>query len=481
MSIFSIYLLVGLTLGVLILAFGYVALVVISALPLGLLVIKAFPVGVAKVSATIKQFRWFHVLWILVFLSGLVFRIREADAAVENPLDFWGLFRIGLVGIVAFVLLYRLVMRQPDWLNFFVKGYMGFLACNAILAVFSTFWSVYPAWTFYKSTEYLVDLTLMAAILATVKTPEDFKTIFDLTWMLLGCLIGTIWLGAIIWPNEAIFHVSGLIGYQIKGVLPAVAANGVGQLGALLACVTFVRIILGNQQNWFYHIVFVGAVLTIILAQSRSSLTGALVGMSLVFFVSKRKGPIFLALVVTLAVLTLTPALDIFLEFFQRGQNTQQFASLTGRVTWWAHAWDLFKERPLTGYGAYAGARFAVLADIGANETSTLHNTWLELLIGSGLLSFFLVLVPVLCVWIFLSRVTMSVNTDGVRYALAVEALGILAVLSVRSIFTSELIWHPPLAFLLVLGYAEFLRRTGKQSNRYENITSSQFLSTARG
>jgi len=473
MNIFSIYLLAGLTLGLLILYLGYGALVIALGLPLGLLVISAFPVGATKVSATIRQLRWFHLLWLLLLLSGLVFRIREADAAVANPLDFWGLFRICLVGLVGFVLLFRLVMRQPDWLFFLGKGYVGFLTCYAIFALMSTFWSVYPAWTFYKSIEYLVDLALIAGILATVKTPEEFKTLFDWTWILLSCLVGSVWLGTIIWPEQAIFYGSSLLGFQIKGVLPAIAANGVGQLGALLTCVTFVRIILGNRQNWFYHIIFVGAVITMILAQSRSSLTGALVGMSLVFFVSKRKGPVFLTLVVMLAVLALTPVSDVFLEFFQRGQNAQQFSSLTGRVTWWTHAWDLFMERPITGYGAYAGSRFAVLAEIGAHETSSLHNTWLELLIGSGLLSFFLVLIPVLCAWVTLSRVTMHVHNDGVRYALAVEALGILAVLSVRSFFSSAFIWHPPLSFLLVLGYAEFLRRTRRKSSRYENITSS--------
>ena len=54
-------------------------------------------------------------------------------------------------------------------------------------------------------------------------------------------------------------------------------------------------------------------------------------------------------------------------------------------------------------------------------------------------------------------------NCYSLVQRLQVEAIGILAVLSVRSMFTVELIWHPPLNFLLVLGFAEYLRRAYRE------------------
>jgi len=44
-----------------------------------------------------------------------------------------------------------------------------------------------------------------------------------------------------------------------------------------------------------------------------------------------------------------------------------------------------------------------------------------------------------------------------------VEAVGILGIVTARSFFTDLLVWHAPLAFLLVLGYAELLRRQRKR------------------
>jgi hypothetical protein len=46
-----------------------------------------------------------------------------------------------------------------------------------------------------------------------------------------------------------------------------------------------------------------------------------------------------------------------------------------------------------------------------------------------------------------------------------VEAIGVLAVITVRSVFTPKIIWHEELgiAFFVVLGYTEFLRRHGRE------------------
>ncbi len=41
----------------------------------------------------------------------------------------------------------------------------------------------------------------------------------------------------------------------------------------------------------------------------------------------------------------------------------------------------------------------------------------------------------------------------------AIEGLGVMGLLTLHSFFNVELIWHAPLLFFVVLGYAEMLRR----------------------
>jgi hypothetical protein len=73
------------------------------------------------------------------------------------------------------------------------------------------------------------------------------------------------------------------------------------------------------------------------------------------------------------------------------------------------------------------------------------------------------VLVALLGTWWLLIRSVRSRSLELSEWQLAVEALGVLSVVSVRSFITTHLIWHPSLQFLVVLGYAELLRRQYRQ------------------
>src|SRR5262245_45687402 len=41
-----------------------------------------------------RQLSWWHFSWLLIFLSGIIFRVRETDALLESPVDFWAAYRI---------------------------------------------------------------------------------------------------------------------------------------------------------------------------------------------------------------------------------------------------------------------------------------------------------------------------------------------------------------------------------------------------
>src|SRR5450432_663982 len=109
------------------------------------------------------SFTWFQGLWLVLFLSGLVFRVRAAQDIDQSPLDVWAAYRVGLVIIVALVLCARLVSDQTRWLGALFSGTLGVLTIYTLLSVTSTAWSVRPGWTFYKSIEYFVDLAVISA------------------------------------------------------------------------------------------------------------------------------------------------------------------------------------------------------------------------------------------------------------------------------------------------------------------------------
>lgn len=416
--------------------------------------------AVAKWSALRVQMRWWHGLWVVIFLSGLVFRIRDSRDIAEAPVDGWALYRMALVGLTGVILAIRLAGGNSWWRSLW-QGGVGLLAAYTVFGVVSATWSVFPTWTLYKSSEYLVDLALLAAALHAVRSTQDLKSLLDLTWALFAGLLGLVWLGAVMWPEEALMQGVGLLGYQLHGVVPAVAQNEVGEYAALLALVAIQRLQRPAAQargRMFYGVLVVFSLATMILAQTRSAIIGFGIGLSLLLLANRH----YPLLVCTLLVASLAGVMggkDVAWKYMQRGQSAALNMNLTGRVIWWEFALRKWSEKPLVGHGAYAGGRWATLAAMGETMNSQMHSTWVEMLVGTGLCGLTLVVLLLLRTGSSLVAGARRFAPDSVERQLAVELLAILGLISFRSFVSSYLIWHGCLHFLAVVGGAEFLRR----------------------
>ncbi len=426
------------------------------------------PVAVRQATRLFSSLRpklsWWHGLWLLLFLSGLLFRIRTDTEIEESVLDPWAAYRVALVGATAAVLAGRLFLRKTAWIGSILRGSVGVMATYCGLCLASTLWSTHPAWTLYKSLEYSVDIALIAAILVAAPSVLAYKSLFDWTYLLFGLLLTSVWVGAVLSPSQALIPSSGLLPVQLCGVIPVIHANGVGQIGALLAIVAVSRLLSRECERHSRALLSVllgiGAA-TMILAQTRSAIIGFLFGLTLVLYFSKRLGVIAFLGIAALLLTSLTGVGTFVQEYLHRGQSTQMVESLSGRIVWWEFGWDQFLKQPWIGLGAYT-ARFEVLAKLGEMETSSIHNTYLEALLNVGIFGLIPVIAAMVGIWYQITRTLRRYRCESPEHQLALEAVGMLSVLTVRSFFTTGIIWHPSLFFLLILGYAEFLRRRRK-------------------
>ena len=441
----------------------YVAIAILLFVPALLL---ALPFAVRQVGRKLwalrKQLAWWHAVWLLVFCSALVYRTRESGAVTEEPVDAWAFFRITLVTTTAFILMARLALRLTPWVNSLFRGLVGALGVFALVSVSSTLWSIYPALTLYKSLEYLVDVALIAAILVSVRSPNAFKSLFDWTWTLYGFLVASVWLGALVWPGQALIRSVGLIGVQLYGVVPNIHANTVGECGAILAIVAFSRLLArsrGVRELAWNMLVLSASLATLVMSQTRSAIAGFMLGVLVVMVASKRCGVAAALVMSVILLLVTTDAASLFVAYSQRGQSPELLQSLSGRLPWWKLSWEKFLDQPLTGYGAYAGGRFAVLAELGQSEAASVHNSYLEIVLGTGILGLGPVLVALFGTWLILIRRLRTYSLSSFDRPFIVEALGVLTVVTVRSFFTSGLVWNHSIVFLLIVGYAELLRR----------------------
>lgn len=447
--------------------FGVFSAILLAVLiPLVLWVLPpALSYALRRLAALRRELAWWHGLWLALLLSALVFRIRDVQAIRESPLDAWAIYRVTLVAGVALVLGLRLALRMTDCARPLVRGLVGGLAIHTLIALASTLWSVYPAWTLYKSCEFLVDLALLGAVLASVPSTGAFKSLFDWTWLLFGGLLVTVWAGAILAPDRAFIPGSEVLPWRILGVLPALDQNSVGDLAAILAIVGLTRLLAPNRDRRarsFHAALFVASLATLVLSQTRAAIVGFLVAAFLVLLFSRRLGTIVVLALVVVLLLSLSSASNLLTVSWQRGDRPEELENFSGRYPLWEALWRKFQQSPWIGFGAYAGTRFASPTVLEDTSLSSALNSYLEVALGTGLLG----LVPLLLVlagtWWTLVRAVAKFPQWLLERRLAVEALGALAVVMVRSFFTVQFVWHPALEFLLVLGFAEFLRRTPK-------------------
>lgn len=417
--------------------------------------------SLARLGSLRKQMSWWHGLWLLVFISALVFRMRDTRDISASAIDFWALYRVALMGVVGFALTIRLAMKKPSFSLSLFRGLLGGMLSYSLFCLFSTTWSAYRAWTLYKSVEYLIVVVLIAAIVATFRFTTDYKQVFDLTWAIDGLLLLCIWIGALLWPSQAFEPSGGAISVQLQGVVPVLADNGVGHVSAILSVVALSRFLRKPQSRGsrVFYLAFLGlTLLTLLLAQTRSAILGFVFGAALLLYFSRRTGWIVCLLLLTGLLFFHTGAGSLFTQYMRRGQNADEVASLSGRTDWWESGWTELQRRPWTGMGGFT-ARFTVLAKYGDQEVSTVHNTYLEAALGVGLIGLVAILITFIGVWKWVIWGFRYPATNPIRRQLALEAVAVLGVITVRSFFSVGLIVHYDIDFMAVLGFAELGRR----------------------
>jgi O-antigen ligase len=450
-----------------------IALVLVG-IPALLLLPLALRQGLDYARSFVPTLKWWHVLWALTVVSAMVFRRRTVDDINSNPLDAWAVYRVAVDMVVGFALLARLTLRRTQWLGSMFRGPVGALSVYGLVCLASTAWSVYPSWTIFKSFEYLVDIALLAAVLETLDSVDQYRNFFNWTWAIYAVLLLGVWKDVPLWPKEALYEGvenGAFLGIRLSGVLPAWSANDVGTFSSILAVLCLARLFPASATERFrkpwYTLLLLISLVSLVLSQTRIAVFGLLLAGLIILLYAKRGK---LGAVVTLIVAPIVALITmggVIWSFIARGQTAAQMNTLSSRTEWWGLAWQTFMQQPFTGFGAFAAGRFAVLAKAGFGETGTLHSDYLEVLVGTGFWGMIPLLVALIGTWWLLWRFLRDAS-DPQERQLAVEAFAILALLTLRSLFNNMMTVHPPLPFLVIVGYAEFLRRRRKAFLAYE-------------
>jgi len=398
---------------------------------------------------------------VLLLVSTLVLRTRDAEALAQNPLDTAGLFRTACVGLAVLLgIAALLAVDTSSHLRPLTTKPFRLYWPYLLVVLLGALLSVNPGLTAYRGLELAAALIVLAGAcnVGGLSAVTRIKALFY--WFLVA-LLSMVWFWVIISPGTALERVAersvieAPLPVRVVGVFPVMSANFVGTLGVILLMWSLGRLLSlargaeGPRPTVLWMLAGLGG-LTVIAAQYRTGYVATVVGLAVLLVVRRKIGlaAAIAAVLVTAALVGFRPGSEVE-RFVLRGQPEQVAVSLSGRTFWWDQALPVWQSSPLVGKGLLTASRFEVLDVLGRTTTATIHGTWIETLVGTGLFGTALLLGSLLICW---RRALIAGRASGD----VVPAL-LLAVLTVRSL-TANTIESFGLEALLFLVIALGLR-----------------------
>jgi hypothetical protein len=373
---------------------------------------------------------------VLLLVSNLTFRVRSTQQLTADPLDTAGQFRVACIGLAALLGMAAFLTARPAAASTGQRltslPFRLYLVYVLVVFVGAPL-SFSPFLTAYRGVELAAAVVVLLGARRSVGDEATSRIESTLYWYTVA-LIGSVWLGVVLFPSKAIVHLANEaapIPYNLVGVFPSLASNAVGALGAILAVWSFARIgsMHGRQlRPWLAYTFAAVGIASLLLAQYRTGYIATTIAVVLLLLLRRRWNLAGLLLLGSIALLVWKPSLITTAEpYLLRGQTATEAQKLTGRVSWWEAALPVWRESPLIGRGLLTASRFEVFARLGQYTTAGLHSTWVEALVGTGIIGVVLLALSYL--------VSM---TRALAHALAPDGwivpLVLLTMLGVRSL-----------------------------------------------
>ncbi len=469
----------------------------VSLVLLGALVLLTVPTVVLTVAwrATRLPFRagslrWVYLAWALLLAAASVWNLSRDVRFSADEAGSDNYVRLAFLALGILVILFVGAKHRFAFLSELTGGVLALFFFFALWGTASTFWSVSPAGTAYKSLEYCTMLALLALaaslINSTVRGRRNrmlaLKSVFDFNWFLTFLLLISVYAGLLIFPEYAIVRNTGILGTSIQGALPGIAANGVGQIGAILGAVSLARILYKPESRHVFVPLLIVSLLTMVLAQSRSPILGFLLAVFLILVASRRFGVLLLVSGSVVGVILSPGYGQTIYDFLGRGQDEGNLRTLSGRTEYWDISLQAVRESWINGLGANVGGRHVLQDVMGESTVSTVHNAYVEVLLDTGAVGLALLVAGLIAAWVSLFWLRSRVMKDPVGRLLWIECLGLFAVLTVRSLFAVPFVWSSNvLTFGLILVFLHVARRQfANDKRRYADTTLAQPIPAAR-
>jgi hypothetical protein len=326
---------------------------------------------------------------ILVLLSDMTFRVRTTEELSNNPFDSAGIIRATAQAVALFLALVALMRPGHREAGVRPTTRPFRLYCTyAVVAAAGIAMSHAPILTAYRVFEVFVAIAVIGAALHSFGSEALPRVERTLYWWLAAMVI-LCWLNAIIAPHSAILHPRrSPLHFQLQPVFPVIPSNTVGFLSVCLVFWSGARLLVPRRSDFprpaVLKLFTALGVITLVGAQYRTGYVALAAGAVVALALRGRKILVSAVIIIGVLLAILGPQVSGAETLALRGSTTSQLSQLNGRVNWWSLALPVWRTSPVIGRGLLTASRFALAAG-GFGDTNTIHSTWIETVVGTGI------------------------------------------------------------------------------------------------
>ncbi|OVE75605.1 hypothetical protein BVX97_04260 [bacterium E08(2017)] len=348
--------------------------------------------------------------------------LREFDTPMQMVHAFRGVMPYVLFPIGLFC--YRLRPRLGGRLNpvNWLEGY-GWIVLMA--SALSEYWVA----AFYFGVAFLANIYVPQLFFQNWQEEEDERVLLYLTWIMLALF--TLGIAAV--ARQSLF-----VGYSITGEYKAGVSgmamsrsSGIARFfgaSALLSCCKFWGT--KTKIRWLWILPAGACAVIVWYMQSRGAMLGFAVGVLFMLLVGRTPKIVYVLIVIFVVGLYVGGYEKIIMkrveQQLKRGQDQEQFESMSGRTKAYKKAWKVIAENPFIGQGNWAD-RLTIKEHV--------HNSYLQALMNGGIIGF----IPYVISWVvgwrlFFLLARWRDMMRPIEKQLFLEASVIMAFFTVRSI-----------------------------------------------
>jgi len=217
--------------------------------------------------------------------------------------------------------------------------------------------------------------------------------------------------------------------FALNGAFPSILSSTLTPLAGTLAGCCLCRLFHRTKTagKMALRAVLLVALLCMGLGHSRTAILAFVLATFFIFMCFRKTG---LALI-TISLGLIGSLSGYLISYLMRGNPTEIFTSLSGRTLFWPLVIEKVAQSPLFGHGFYASQRFM----FSAGTISSVDNTYLEVLLGLGVIGVTVLILAVLGAGrnLWRSRPPSSRNELTDRYFIWTELAVIFLFLLMKS------------------------------------------------